>query len=55
MEILRSQNATSSWGCIRTLTFAFKEQGERLIMLNKIAIQQMKILTSDPGEKRLEG
>ena len=29
-------------------------QSERLILLNKMAIQQMKILTDDPGAKRLE-
>jgi len=31
------------------------EQYERLVLLNKTAIQQMKILTSDTGVKRLEG
>lgn len=29
-------------------------QSERLIILNKMAIQQMRILTNDPGVKRLE-
>ncbi len=31
------------------------EQSERLILLNRTAIQQMKILTADTGVKRLEG
>ncbi len=30
-------------------------QSERLVLLNKTAIQQMKILTADVGVKRLEG
>jgi hypothetical protein len=30
-------------------------QSERLLLLNKTAIKQMQILTSDPGVKKLEG